>query len=104
MSIKNIPPRTLEQLKIGGLVTSVKRITTKNGGKLMLFANVEDLTGRIEVVVFPGVYDKYPDVFKENSIVVVKGKVNARDGTMKFLCDDVKTIAPMVATPAAIVV
>lgn len=92
MPIKNIPPRSTDQLKIGGLVTTVKKIMTKSN-KPMLFANIEDLTGKIEVVVFPTVYEKYPDVFKENAIVVVKGKVNDRDGAIKLLCDDVKHIA-----------
>ncbi|MEK9157751.1 MAG: DNA polymerase III subunit alpha [Patescibacteria group bacterium] len=91
MPIKNIPPRATEQIKIGGLVTTVKKIVTKSN-KQMLFANVEDLTGKIEVVVFPTIYDKYPDVFVENSIILVKGKVNDRDGSIKLLCDDVKTI------------
>ena len=95
MPIKNIPPRTLEQIKIGGLVTTVKKITTKNGNKQMLFANIEDLTGKIEVVVFPTVYEKYPDVFKENAIIIVKGKVSDRDGAVKLLCDDVKTIGTL---------
>lgn len=92
MPIKNIPPRATEQIKIGGLVTTVKKIMTKSN-KQMLFANVEDLTGKIEVVVFPTIYDKYPDVFKENTIVIVKGKINDRDGAIKLLCDDVKQIA-----------
>jgi DNA polymerase-3 subunit alpha len=92
MPIKNIPPRATDQIKIGGLITTVKKITTKSN-KQMLFANIEDLTGKIEVVVFPTVYEKYPDVFKENAIVVIKGKTDSRDGVPKFLCDDVKHIA-----------
>ena len=96
--IKNIPPRATDQLKIGGLVTTVKKIMTKNN-KQMLFANVEDLTGKVEVVVFPTVYEKYPDVFKENTIVVVKGKVDSREGERKFLCDDVKVVGGLTAEP-----
>ncbi len=92
MPIKNIPPRSTDQIKIGGLVTTVKKIMTKSN-KPMLFANIEDLTGKIEVVVFPTVYEKYPDVFKENAIIIVKGKVNDRDGAIKLLCDDVKHLA-----------
>ena len=60
----------------------------------MLFSWLEDLTSKIEVVVFPNILEKSQDVWKENNIVVATGKVNDRDGQLKFLCDDVRTISP----------
>ncbi len=81
-------------MKIGGVVTKTQKIVTK-AGKPMLFSWIEDLTSKIEVVVFPGVLEKNPDAFKENSVIIVQGKVNDRDGTSKLLCDSVKAIAIM---------
>lgn len=82
-------------VKVGGMVTKVQRITTKTG-KPMMFTWIEDMTSKIEIVVFPTVLTQYPDAFAENSIVVVTGKLNDRDGVLKLLCDDVTTVAQSV--------
>jgi DNA polymerase-3 subunit alpha len=42
---------------IAGMVLRIRRITTKND-KLMAFAQLEDLHGSVEVVVFPKAYEK----------------------------------------------
>ena len=92
IAIKNLKPNATKQTRIGGVVTKVQKIITK-AGRPMMFAWVEDLTSKVEVVVFPNVYEKNPEMFKENAIVVAIGKVNDRDGALKLLCDDAKQIA-----------
>jgi len=79
------------QISIGGLISSVKKIITKNG-KPMLFAKIEDLTDKIEIVVFPKIMEKNPNVFVENKIVFVRGKLDNRDGVRKIVCDYVEEI------------
>ena len=59
----------------------------------MIFSIVEDLTSKIEVVVFPNVLEKNPEAWKENNIVVASGKINDRDGSLKFLCDEIRPLA-----------
>ncbi|MBU4274698.1 DNA polymerase III subunit alpha [Patescibacteria group bacterium] len=78
-------------VKIGGIISTIKRILTRTG-KPMLFLSLEDLTNKIEVVVFPTVIEKNPAVFQENKIVFVKGKVDNRDGEVKILADEVEEI------------
>lgn len=91
--IKNISLKTNgQQFKIGGVVTRVQKIVTKTG-RPMMFSWLEDLTSKIEVIVFPNVFEKNPEAWKENSVVVARGKINDRDGSLKFLCDEVKPIA-----------
>jgi len=51
-------------VKIGGMISTVKKIITKSG-KPMLFMSLEDLTDRIEVVVFASAMEKNPAVFCE---------------------------------------
>src|SRR3989339_187871 len=81
-------------VKISGIVTKTQKIITKTG-KPMLFSWIEDLGAKIEVVVFPNVLERYPDSWKENSIVIAKGKINDRDGSLKLLCDDCKILATL---------
>ncbi len=94
IKIRDIPPKTNSQIKIGGMVTKIQKILTKTG-KPMVFSWIEDSTSKIEVVVFPNVLESYPDVFQENRIIIVSGKVNDRDGITKLLCDTVRPIATL---------
>src|SRR3989344_2009731 len=55
--IKDAKPNATKQIRIGGIVTKVQKIMTKTG-RPMMFAWVEDLTSKVEVVVFPNVYEK----------------------------------------------
>jgi len=79
------------RVRIGGIVSSVKRIITRTG-KPMLFLGVEDLTDKIEVVVFPSVIEKNPAAFQENKIVFIKGRVDNRDNIPKIICEEIEEI------------
>ena len=90
--INTLTLNTAGSIKIGGVVTKIQKIVTKTG-KPMMFSWIEDLTSKIEVVVFPNVLERNPEIWKENSMVIATGKINDRDGSIKFLCDDVKPLA-----------
>ncbi|MEK7638050.1 MAG: DNA polymerase III subunit alpha [Patescibacteria group bacterium] len=91
-AIKDLKPIPGSQAKIAGLITSTKKILTKTG-KPMLFSLIEDLTAKIEVVVFPSVLEKSPNAWAPNTVVVLSGKLDNRDGNLKLLCDTAKPIA-----------
>ncbi|MDP3057332.1 MAG: DNA polymerase III subunit alpha [bacterium] len=78
-------------VKIGAIINSVKKIMTKTN-RLMVFAEIEDLTGKTEAVVFAKVLDKNPLVWTENNIVIITGKVNFRDNETKILVDEANII------------
>lgn len=63
---------------IGGLVESVKQITTKNE-KQMAFISLEDTVGSVEVVVFADIFEKFGDKLRPDGLVLVKGTVNSQD-------------------------
>jgi DNA polymerase-3 subunit alpha len=71
---------------IAGMVSGVRRITTKND-RLMAFAELEDLHGAVEVVVFPDAYEKTRDLWKPDSILLVRGRVQTRDDDSKVICE-----------------
>ncbi|MEA3273215.1 MAG: DNA polymerase III subunit alpha [Patescibacteria group bacterium] len=74
-------------VKIGGIIITTKKIYTKNNQE-MAFIEIEDLTGRLELVVFPNIYAKLTDLWQEDKVIWVDGKVNDKDGSLKILCDD----------------
>lgn len=65
-------------LRVGGLVTTVRKILTKKGAT-MAFVGIEDKTGITDLIVFPKAYEKTPEVFEVDNVIMVTGKVSARD-------------------------
>lgn len=79
------------KIKIGGIISKIKKIITRTG-KPMLFVNVEDLSSKIEVVVFPRIIERNPAAFQENKIVMVSGRLDSKDGIPKIICEDVEEV------------
>ncbi|MBI2042684.1 MAG: DNA polymerase III subunit alpha [Candidatus Nealsonbacteria bacterium] len=78
-------------VKIGGVISSIKKIITKKG-QPMMFVNIEDETSKIEVVVFPSTMENYPTSFQENKVVMISGKVDFRDNLPKIICNTVEEL------------
>ena len=78
-------------VKPGGMGSNIKKIITKKGAP-MLFANLQDLKDKIELVVFPETLEKTKEMWQEDNIVLVSGKVDMRDGTYKLICNTAKKI------------
>ncbi len=74
-SLRELPED--ETVVIGGVITASRRVVTKAGGQ-MLVAKLEDLTGTIEVVVFPKWFPELSPLLLDEAIVVVRGKVKER--------------------------
>ncbi len=53
----------------------------------MLFTKLEDWANKIEVVVFPDILEKNPDIWREDNIVIIQGRVSQRNGTLSIICD-----------------
>ena len=73
--LKDAGIRDGQQVSIGGLIVEMKTMMTKKG-QMMAFLTLEDLYGRIEVVVFPKTYDEYRRYLKQDQPVVIKGRIN----------------------------
>jgi len=80
-----------KQVRVGGIVNKIKKINTRSG-QPMLFVELEDLTGKIEAIVFTNILEQTAGLWQQDKIVVVRGKVTDRDGNLKIICNDVKVI------------
>lgn len=63
---------------MGGILTEVKGKATKKGA-YMGFITLEDLTGQIECLVFPKVYERYQGMMAVNDLVVLHGRLSIRE-------------------------
>jgi len=73
-------------ITLAGVVTSVRVHTTKKG-EPMAFVSLEDPTGAVELTVFPKVFERTREVWRNDTVVLVKGKVEFRNGKIQVLCD-----------------
>ncbi len=73
---------------IGGIIQGSRRVITR-AGSTMLVAVLEDLTGSVEVVVFPKVFADTASAWADDSVVLVTGRVDHRDEGSQLLCEAV---------------
>lgn len=77
-----------EKVVVGGVVTTVRKIVTKKGDA-MAFVGLETISGDTELLVFPRAYEATPELWIEDRLLVVQGKVNAKDRDGR-LTDEIK--------------
>ncbi len=75
---------------LAGVITNVRVINTKKGDQ-MAFVQLEDLQGGCEVVFFPKAYAEFKEKLVVDSVVIVKGKAQTREGQTTLLADIVQT-------------
>lgn len=73
---------------VGGVILQIKKIITKSGGQEMAFIKLSDLTGAIELVVFPRIYERMKQNLVLDRVVVVKGRINEKDNRLTLIVDD----------------
>ena len=65
-----------EEVSLCGIVAGIKELTTKKGER-MAFVTLEDLSGFIELVIFPEAYLASSDLLKGEEPLLVRGIVDA---------------------------
>lgn len=96
MTIKDaVLSKRRSNVKIAGMILKTQKITTKTG-KAMAFATLEDMTSKIELVVFPTVYEQSASAFEENSVLIATGKMDFAGENPKMLCDSVRVVTALV--------
>lgn len=79
------------QVSVGGSVAEVRNIVTKNGKK-MAFVKLADMSGEIELIIFPKILDSTEELWRHDSVILVSGKISSKDrsgniGDLKILVD-----------------
>lgn len=81
-----------QQVKIYGLVKQVKVIKTKKGDQ-MAFLSVSDMTGSIDVTVFPKMYERLAEQLKVGRVLKVAGKTEQRQG-LSLIANQIQVANP----------
>src|SRR3989339_751897 len=75
-----------EWVIVAGIMDSVKKKITRRGQQLS-FVNLEDTTDKLELLVFPKVYEVTKDIWVEGQMVIVVGKTSEEEGDNKLFVE-----------------
>lgn len=76
---------------VGGIIEEAKPILTKKNDQMM-FVRLADLTGTIEVVVFPRVFEEFKKLLVAEKCVAIKGKISNRNDEISLIAEKVKEL------------
>ncbi len=79
------------QLTIGGIITTVKKIVTKKG-EPMAFVKISDFDSSIETVVFPKMLATVQDFLIDGEPVILMGKMSFRNEEPSLIVDGIKSL------------
>jgi DNA polymerase III subunit alpha len=73
---------------VGGVLTGLTKKFTRKGDTYLV-ATLEDLTGQLEVVFWPGTYRAAHEVLSEDAVLIVTGRLEVRDEAVKLTANKV---------------
>jgi len=79
-----------QRITIAGMLEAVRVITTKKG-EPMAFAQVEDLTGSRELVVFPNTYREAQELLVDSGIKLIEARVQVRNDDAKLIAEAISS-------------
>ncbi len=71
-------------VRVCGIITAV-RTKIDRKGNTMAFVSMEDFTGKGELIVFSDPYKNYKHILYPDSLVIIEGKAQPTDDTLKIL-------------------
>ena len=77
-----------QRIILGGMINNFKINTTKRGDT-MATCQFEDLTGSIDMLVFPKTFVRYREMIQKDAIVLVKGRYLAQEDNAKISADEI---------------
>ena len=81
--------RDQAQTVIAGIVSKVTVKTTRTGS-MMAFVTIEDMTGEVEVIVFPKEYERYRLTLEKEKKLLISGRVtHEEDKDAKLIASDI---------------
>ncbi len=91
-----------QSVAVVGEVAQVTELFTRER-KPFVKAVLEDISGSIETMVWPRVYDADRDLWQEGNTLVIEGKVRVRDDAVQLNCDRARRYQPAPASPESVV-
>ena len=85
--------RPRSRVRVGGIITSLRIVFTKNTSREMAFVTIEDDTGSLEAVVFPGIFRNTRRCWAKDQIVLIEGKVEVREENLSLIAENASLLS-----------
>ena len=84
-----------KQVVMGGILAALRPKATKKG-TMMGFLTLEDLTGQIECLLFPRIFERYSKELDLDSPILIHGHLSVReDEDTKLIADVIEPLLPL---------
>ncbi|MEH7385197.1 DNA polymerase III subunit alpha, partial [Bacillus sp. JJ1521] len=87
-----------QNVVIGGFIVKERTIRTKKG-EVMAFLTIGDETGELEGVAFPRTYTQSAKLLKNESLLLLKGKVENRNNQLQLIINQAQPLPNKVDLP-----
>ncbi len=77
-------------VKLAGIISYLRPHTTRKGDA-MAFASLEDLHGKVDLLFFPRTWKECRELVRLDQIMIVWGKVQAREDAITIIVENVRT-------------
>ncbi|MCM8783741.1 MAG: DNA polymerase III subunit alpha [Candidatus Omnitrophica bacterium] len=78
-----------DEIFLCGMISRFKKTTTRRQNELMAVMMVEDLSGEVEVIVFPEIYRKFEKFIYNNSCILLHGKLSLREDSPRIITTEI---------------
>ncbi|MCA9457003.1 MAG: DNA polymerase III subunit alpha, partial [Nitrospira sp.] len=82
------------EVKICGVISNLKITTTKKGHR-MAYAQLEDLHGTVEAIIFPETFKQHEELLGPDSVVRITGTVDLMDNGARIKATKVESLSQL---------
>ncbi|MBI5421648.1 hypothetical protein HZA44_00755, partial [Candidatus Peregrinibacteria bacterium] len=91
--LDQLPSKTVGRpIKVGGLITAFRKITTKKGDAMAMLS-IEDAFGKAEAVMFPKTFAECGGTLAEDQIIFVEGILEKRGSDLQIIINKATPVA-----------
>ena len=80
-----------KNVSMAGIITNKSETMTKKS-TLMAFCSLEDMSGSIEMIIFPNIYKDVKSIIENDTLVMVSGNLQSSDDELKLIVSNIKEI------------
>lgn len=80
-----------QTVRIGGLFSTLQKRPTRKGDTMMR-GRFEDMSGVVNIIVFPSAYERLKESLVENQAVLMSGRVQIRENQPEIIVEEVESL------------
>ena len=86
--VEQLAEHNKEDVTVGGIVTELRRIKTRNGKAMAVF-HLEDDTGVVETVIYPNAFNEISHRLENDDVVLVSGRAESDAESVRIVASSV---------------